>query len=69
MLFLYNIGIRLYGLAIWIAAFFNPKAKLWLQGRKKQFARLHQALEGNQAPVVWFHTSSLGEFEQGRPVI
>ncbi len=69
MLFLYNIGIRLYGLAIWIAAFFNPKAKLWLQGRKKQFARLRQALEGNQAPVVWFHTSSLGEFEQGRPVI
>lgn len=69
MLFLYNLGIRLYGLAIWIAAFFNPKAKLWLQGRKKQFARLRQALEGNQAPVVWFHTSSLGEFEQGRPVI
>ncbi|OJJ19939.1 3-deoxy-D-manno-octulosonic acid transferase [marine bacterium AO1-C] len=69
MLFLYNIGIRLYGFAIGIAAFFNPKAKLWREGRKKQFIRLRKALEGNQAPVIWFHTSSLGEFEQGRPVI
>ena len=69
MLFLYNIGIRLYSFAIGIAAFFNPKAKLWREGRKKQFVRLQKALEGNQAPVIWFHTSSLGEFEQGRPVI
>ena len=69
MLFFYNIGIQLYGFAIGIAAFFNPKAKLWREGRKKQFARLRKALEGNQAPVIWFHTSSLGEFEQGRPVI
>ncbi len=39
------------------------------QGREQQFERLQQALHGNQAPVVWFHCASLGEFEQGRPVM
>lgn len=39
------------------------------QGREQQFERLKQALQGNQSPVVWFHCASLGEFEQGRPVI
>ncbi len=39
------------------------------QGREQQFERLEQALQGNKSPVVWFHCASLGEFEQGRPVI
>lgn len=39
------------------------------QGRERQFERLQQALQQNQAPLVWFHCASLGEFEQGRPVI
>ncbi|WP_299458555.1 glycosyltransferase N-terminal domain-containing protein [uncultured Microscilla sp.] len=69
MLFLYNLGIRFYSFAVWVASFFNPKAKLWLEGRKKLFARLNTAFQGNTDPVIWFHTSSLGEFEQGRPVI
>jgi len=38
-------------------------------GREQQFGRLRQALQGNQSPVVWFHCASLGEFEQGRPVM
>lgn len=69
MLILYNIGIRLYALGIRIASLFNPKAKSWIQGRKQIFKRLTEAFQGNKAPVIWFHTSSLGEFEQGRPVI
>ena len=69
MLFLYNLGIRFYSLAVWIASFFNPKAKLWREGRKQFFPKLTEAFKDNKAPVVWFHTSSLGEFEQGRPVI
>lgn len=69
MLFFYNIGIRLYRFAIWLAAFFNPKARLWIKGRKQLFPRLKEALKDNNAPIIWFHTSSLGEFEQGRPVI
>jgi 3-deoxy-D-manno-octulosonic-acid transferase len=40
-----------------------------LQGRENQFEKLEQAFAGNTAPVVWFHCASLGEFEQGRPVI
>lgn len=69
MLFLYNLGIRFYSLAVWLASFFNPKAKLWREGRKQLFPRLAEAFKDNKSPVIWFHTSSLGEFEQGRPVI
>lgn len=66
MRFLYTIGIYLYGLIIWLAARFNPKAKLWIQGRKNWEYPLETAnLEG----CFWIHCASLGEFEQGRPVI
>ena len=66
---LYDIGLNAYQAAIALAAPFNQKAKLMRQGREQQFERMQQALQGNQAPVVWFHCASLGEFEQGRPVI
>lgn len=62
MLFLYNIGVRLYFLTIYLASFFNKKAGLWIEGRKRQdFHRFSGCL--------WFHFASLGEFEQGRPVL
>ncbi|WP_240773221.1 3-deoxy-D-manno-octulosonic acid transferase [Pontibacter sp. SGAir0037] len=66
---LYNIGLRAYTTAIALAAPFNQKARLMLEGRKQQFERIEQALQHNQAPIAWFHCASLGEFEQGRPVI
>ena len=44
--------------------FGNAKAKLWVEGRKK-----HPELSADQEPWVWFHAASLGEFEQGRPLI
>ena len=62
MLFLYRISIYSYQFGIWLASFFNPKAKLWIEGRRKQ--RLVTLNES-----IWFHFSSLGEFEQGRPVL
>ncbi len=69
---LYNLGIRFYLFAIQIASLFNAKAKRWLAGRRnwrERYAREWQAINPQQAPVVWVHCASLGEFEQGRPVI
>ncbi|WP_242927671.1 3-deoxy-D-manno-octulosonic acid transferase [Pontibacter vulgaris] len=69
MKLLYDIGLKAYQGAIALAAPFNKKAKLMQTGREQQFERMQQAFAGNQAPVVWFHCASLGEFEQGRPVM
>ncbi|WP_282125658.1 3-deoxy-D-manno-octulosonic acid transferase [Marinifilum flexuosum] len=68
MVLFYNLSIRLYVLLIRIAAFFNPKAKQWVVGRKNVFAKLQEAIHGEE-DIIWFHSASLGEFEQGRPVI
>lgn len=65
----YNLGIRLYGFAILVASLFNNKAKKWRDGRKDIFPELVLAIQGNEQPLAWFHCASLGEFEQGRPVI
>lgn len=62
MLLLYNAGIRLYFLAIYLVSFFNIKAKHWISGRKEQNLV-------KSGPSAWFHFASLGEFEQGRPVL
>ncbi len=69
MQFLYTIGIRCYAFLLRIVAPFHPKAKLWVKGRKNVFQTLEKALSGNIAKIIWMHVSSLGEFEQGRPVI
>ena len=62
MLLLYNAGIRLYFLAVYIASFFSSKAKLWINGRR-------QVVNESAEKCIWFHFASLGEFEQGRPVL
>ncbi|MCJ8208784.1 3-deoxy-D-manno-octulosonic acid transferase [Mucilaginibacter sp. RS28] len=62
MLLLYNIGIRMYWVAIYIAAAFKTKAQLWIRGRRQQQIK-------NLKNSIWFHFASLGEFEQGRPVL
>ena len=61
--------IALYGLGVSIAAIFNDKARLWIQGRRNWKEELETALSDNSAPVLWIHAASLGEFEQGRPII
>jgi len=68
MRLLYNIGIRFYYLVVLVVSVWNSKAAKWIAGRrnwKRELARKFS--EGDQ--VVWFHCASLGEFEQGRPVI
>jgi 3-deoxy-D-manno-octulosonic-acid transferase len=47
----------------------NSKAKLWTEGRKDIFKQLSIAFEQNKSQVIWTHCASLGEFEQGRPVL
>lgn len=69
MRYFYTFGILCYGLGIRLASFFNEKAKLWLKGRNNIFEQIEAALVNNHAPLAWFHSSSLGEFEQCRPVI
>ncbi len=64
----YNITISLAGLAMRLAARFVPKARLWRDGRVGLIRRVAGAV-GAQDRVVWVHAASLGEFEQGRPVI
>ena len=68
MLILYNLGIRVYYLLILIASLFNKKAQLWLKGRKDIFKQIGEKVDP-ALETIWFHCSSLGEFEQGRPVI
>lgn len=68
MRFFYTLSVHLYTFAIRLASLSgNRKAKLWLSGRKSQkkiFSTLH-----HDKKWLWFHVSSLGEFEQGRPLI
>ncbi len=65
---LYQLAISCYHAAIRIAAIWSPKAKLWVRGRTNQWQRITDALQPDEQRV-WFHCASLGEFEQGRPVI
>jgi 3-deoxy-D-manno-octulosonic-acid transferase len=70
MRFLYHIAIKGYGAVLSIASWFNPKAKLWIDGRKNWQKKLAVALENaNNKKRIWIHCASVGEFEQGRPVI
>lgn len=74
MRLIYSVGILFYYLSLRLAGVFSSKARAWHYGRKELFDKLesvfleHYASE-SPAPVVWFHCASLGEFEQGRPVI
>jgi len=62
MLLLYNTGLRIYYLLILIFSAFNKKAALWVKGRRNiNYQHFDQS--------IWFHFASLGEFEQGKPVI
>lgn len=68
-LLLYNCFLLLYRAGVFIASLFNPKARLWLEGRQNWEERLTSALAQHRQPVIWMHCASLGEFEQGRPLL
>ena len=65
---LYNIFLWLYQASVRIVSPWNRKAAAWANGRKGIFKTISEAgIKGNQR--IWMHCASLGEFEQGRPVI
>ncbi len=66
MRFLYTIGIYCYGGLIRIVSLFNTKAKDWVNGRRGWKQQLPE-LRGQE--VIWFHCASLGEFDQGLPLM
>ncbi len=69
MRFIYSGFIHIYSTIIHVASFFHPKAKLWWEGRKNGLERIQQVFSKQNSPVMWMHCASLGEFEQGRPLL
>ncbi|HTF05370.1 MAG TPA: glycosyltransferase N-terminal domain-containing protein [Bacteroidia bacterium] len=65
----YSLGIFCYGALIRFASLFIIKARLWVHGRKNLFENLREAVSKDSSPIIWFHCASLGEFEQGRPLM
>ncbi|MCP4883424.1 MAG: 3-deoxy-D-manno-octulosonic acid transferase [Flavobacteriales bacterium] len=68
MKYLYNFAISLFGIVVNILAIFNHKLALFVKGRKDTFPKLISAISPNEK-TIWMHCASLGEFEQGRPLI
>ena len=68
MLFLYNLIVQIAGFLLKISTIFSPKMKLFVEGRKLVFPVLEQKIKPTDK-TIWFHAASLGEYEQGLPVI
>ncbi|MWB95313.1 3-deoxy-D-manno-octulosonic acid transferase [Flavobacterium sp. GA093] len=68
MLFLYNLVISVAAFFLKIVALFSPKIKLFVDGRKNVFSILEEKIKPSDK-TIWFHSASLGEYEQGLPVI
>lgn len=69
-LFFYNIFLFVFELGIRIFARWNLKASQWVKGRKTVFRDLEKQLNSSsKEPIIWIHSASLGEFEQGRPIL
>lgn len=68
MLFLYNLIVQIADFLLKIVAIFNPKIKLFVDGRKPVFEILQNKISPKDN-TIWFHAASLGEYEQGLPVI
>lgn len=68
MLFFYNLVVTIAAQILKIVAFFSPKIKLFINGRKNTFATLQTQIKTTDK-TIWFHCASLGEYEQGLPVM
>ncbi len=66
--FFYNVFLLLFRASTYLVSPFNAKAKKWLQGRKNIFKTLETSIPKDEK-IIWVHCASLGEFEQGKPVI
>jgi 3-deoxy-D-manno-octulosonic-acid transferase len=68
MSFIYNFILLFASQFLELLAFFNPKIKLFVSGRKSVFETLKNNIQEFDK-TIWFHAASLGEYEQGLPVI
>ena len=68
MIFFYQATIFFYSLAVKATSLFNPKAAQFVRGRKNWYKKLESKVDIGSR-YIWFHCASLGEFEQGRPLI
>jgi 3-deoxy-D-manno-octulosonic-acid transferase len=68
MLFLYNLFVLIASFLLKLVALFSPKIKLFVDGRKSVFETLSNKINASDK-TIWFHAASLGEYEQGLPVI
>jgi 3-deoxy-D-manno-octulosonic-acid transferase len=68
MFAIYNLITLLASQIVQLIALFNPKMKLFVEGRKSVFSTLQSKIDSNDK-TIWFHAASLGEYEQGLPVI
>ncbi len=68
MYFIYNILILAVGFVLKLVALFNKKINFFVEGRKETFPKLLESIQPEDS-VIWMHCASLGEFEQGRPII
>lgn len=66
---MYSFALFLYRQLVRLVSYVKPKAQLWNEGQNSVWEGLEKALSHNTRPVVWFHTASLGEYEQGKPVM
>lgn len=65
---MYTIAIGVYAFLMKAASIFHPKARKMIRGHKDTFRILDEKVE-KDARYIWFHAASLGEFEQGRPLM
>lgn len=65
---MYNLGIYLYLIGVAIVSHFSEKARKMWRGERDAIRILREKIDP-QAKYVWFHAASLGEFEQGRPLM
>ena len=68
MEFFYNIFMHFYAFCAWIASFFSKKIRKMVKGHRSTFRLIREGIKADDY-VVWFHAASLGEFEQGRPLM
>lgn len=69
MFFLYNFIVNLASIFLKVIALFSPKIKLFVDGRKTVFETLNSKINPKTDKTIWFHAASLGEYEQGLPVM
>ena len=68
MLFIYNLIVQIANFSLKIIAIFSPKIKLFVDGRKEVNTKIREKIKLSDK-TIWFHAASLGEYEQGLPVI